>query len=336
MNPPDAPVSPQRSGGKRLLHVVGFSVALVVTALFAWYVARSLRGHDLAVYATPRAALGIVVAALFWSCGVPLLSLAWRALLAGLNAPHPLRELFGIVGITQFAKYIPGNVAQYIGRVGMSLARGIPARPLAITLILETLLVIAAAIVVCVGAGTLSDLGRDALRTHGLQLGLIALLVVAAGVGLFVLRRIAPWLLRKFAPKYAPALDGRLLPPRASLLQAAIAYCLIYVVAGIGLIFLARLLLPDAAHDYWMLIAVFALAWVVGFVTPGAPGGFGVREGLMLLMLAPVYSTAAAGVLVIAFRIATTLGDVLTLAAGFILLPRGRHTRVGASRSSAP
>jgi hypothetical protein len=97
-----------------------------------------------------------------------------------------------------------------------------------------------------------------------------------------------------------------------------------YVVMGIGLILLSHFLLPDAPPDYWLLIAVFALAWVVGFVTPGAPGGLGVREGLMLLMLAPVFSAASASVLVIALRIATTLGDVLILITGFLLLPK-RH-----------
>lgn len=332
----DAPAPPKRTTAKRLIHAAGIVVALAITVLFVWYVARSLRGHDLSVYATPRAAIGIVLAALFWAFGSPLLSLAWKWLLAGLGVRRSVRELFGIVGITQFAKYIPGNLAQYIGRVGMSMARGIPARPLAVTLILETLLIIAAAITVCVGAGTLSDVGRDALRTHGLQLGLIALLIVVAGAGLYLLRRIAPWALRKLAPKYAPALDGTLLPPRAVLARAFVLYCVTYVGTGIGLILLARFLLPGAPHDYWLLIAVFALAWVVGFVTPGAPGGLGVREGLMLLMLAPVYSTAAAGVLVIAFRIATTFGDVLTLAAGAVALPRKGASRVPLAGDSQP
>ena len=322
MTPADAPVPPRRSGGKRLLHAAGAVIALVVTALFIWYVVRSLRGHDLSVYATPRAAVGIVLATAFWSLGAPLLALAWRALLAGLGARRSLRETFGIVGITQFAKYVPGNVAQYIGRVGMSLTRGIPARPLAVSLILETLLVIAAAIAMCVGAGALSEVGRDLLRAHGLQLGLIALLVIAAVAGLYALRRIAPWLLHRLAPKYAPVLDDTLVPPRAVLARAFVMYCITYVGTGIGLILLARFLLPSAPHDYWLLIAVFALAWVVGFVTPGAPGGFGVREGLMLLMLAPVYTTAAASVLVIALRIATTLGDALTLGAAFFVLPK--------------
>ncbi|MBU6478697.1 MAG: flippase-like domain-containing protein [Xanthomonadaceae bacterium] len=298
------------------------TAGLIVTVLFVWYVVRTLRGHDLSAYATPRAALGILLAAILWSCGAPLLALAWRGMLIGLGIRRSRRELFAIIGITQFAKYIPGNVAQYIGRAGMSLARGIPARPLAVTIILETLLVIAAAVVMGVGTGALSDVGLQVVRRHGAQLTLIALLVVLAIAGLFVLRRAAPALLRRFAPRYAPVLDGTLLPSQTSLARAFLLYCGMYVVMGIGLILLSRFLLPDASHDYWLLIAVFALAWVVGFVTPGAPGGFGIREGLMLLMLAPVFSAASASVLVIALRVATTLGDVFILIAGFLLLPK--------------
>lgn len=316
---------------KRHYRTAGFIATLIVTTLFVWYVVHSLRGQDLSIYATPRAALGIVLCALLWSCGAPLLALAWRGLLAGLEVSKPYRELFGIIGITQFAKYVPGNVAQYIGRAGMSLVRGIPPRPLAVTMILETLLVIAAAVVMGVGTGTLSDAGLTVVHIHGAQLALIAVLVALAIAGLFLFGRVAPPLLRRFATKYASALDGTLLPPRFRLAQAFALYCGMYVCMGIGLILLARCLLPGPPHDYWLLIAVFALAWVVGFVTPGAPGGLGVREGLMLLMLAPVYAAASASVLVIALRIATTLGDVLILTAGFLVLPR----QAGASSATS-
>jgi len=315
---------------KRVYRSLGLTAGLAVTALFVWYVIRTLRGHDLSIYATPRAAFGIVLAALLWSCGAPLLALAWRTMLRGLDVRRSWRELLAIVGITQFAKYVPGNVAQYIGRVGMSLARGIPARPLAVTLVLETLLVIAAAVVMGVGTGALSEVGLQAVRLHGAQLALIAALVALAIAGLFALRRIAPSLLKRFAPKYAPTLDGTLLPPQASLACAFALYCVMYAGMGIGLILLAHFLLPGAPDDDWLLIAVFALAWVVGFVTPGAPGGLGVREGLMLLMLAPVYTTTAASVLVIALRIETTLGAVISLIAGGILLPRRRHAAANA------
>lgn len=307
---------------KRLYRAIGFSAVLIITAFFVWYVVRSLHGQNLSTYTTPRAALGIVLAAIIWSFGVPLLALAWRGMLAGVSVHKSWRELFAILGITQFAKYIPGNVAQYVGRVGMSLSRGIPARPLAVTLIFETLLVVAAAAATCVTAGVLSKVGLAALQAHGKQLLLVTVLVVAAIIGLLALRRAAPMLLRRLAPRYAPVLDGTLLPTQSSLTCAFALYCAVYIGTGVGLILLAGFLLPGAPQDYGVLIAVFALAWVVGFVTPGAPGGLGVREALMVVMLAPLYTAASASVLVIALRIATTLGDVFVLVAGFLLLPK--------------
>lgn len=307
---------------KRLYRTLGLLAGLIVTTLFVVYVVRALRGHDLSVYATPRAAIGIALVALLWAASLPLLALAWREMLRSLGVCNSLRELIGILGISQFAKYVPGNVAQYVGRVGMSLSRGIPARPLAVTIIMETMLVVAAAALVGVGTGVLSEVGAQVVRHHGSQLLLIAALVALGGIGLFVLRLIAPHLLRRFAPKYAPAPEGNLLPSQWSTVRAFVLYCSMYVWLGFALIMLSRFLLPSANHDNWLLIASFALAWVVGFVTPGAPAGLGVREGLLLLMLAPVYSTAAASILVIALRIATTLGDVLDLTVGWLLLPR--------------
>lgn len=320
---------------KRIYRVLGLLAGILVTVLFVAYVVRTLHGHDLRVYATPRAAAGIVLAAFFWVAAIPLMAFAWRELLASLGVRRGWRELTAILGITQFAKYIPGNVAQYIGRVGMSLSRGIPARPLAVTIILETLLVVAGAIIVGVATGALSQAAMEVVRSHNLQLVSIALLVVAVVVGLFVLQRVAPALLRRFAPSYAPALEGTLLPSRGALGRALALCCLVYGAVGIGLVVLAHCLLPTVVQDNWLLIAAFSLAWVVGFVTPGAPGGLGVREGLLLLMLAPVYSAAAASILVIALRIATTLGDVIALLLGWLLLPRRRAADGGQTRRDA-
>lgn len=307
---------------RRFYRVLGLIAGLIVTAFFVWYVTRSLRGHNLSAYATPRAALGITLAALVWPFAALPLAWAWRDLLAGVGTKKHWRELYGIMCISQFAKYVPGNVAQYAGRVGMSLARGIPARALAVTLIMETLLLIAAALTVGVSTGVVSTIGLDLLQHHSSQLAVILALVVLAIAALFVIRKFAPPLLRRFAPRYTPALDGALLPPTAHLLRAFAFYCAMYLMTGASTIVLASFLVPGAPHDYWLLTASLTLAWVVGFVTPGAPAGLGVREGLLLLMLTPAYTAAVASVMVIALRIVTTLGDVLILCGGLMLIPR--------------
>lgn len=303
---------------------LGLIAGLVVTALFILYVIRALHGRDLSVYATPRAIEGIGVAALCWTMVVPLIALAWRGMLKGLGIQKSWRELTAILGITQFAKYVPGNIAQYLGRAGMSLTRGISARAFASTMMFELPLMAGAALCVGVGVGAMSAAGLLLLHRKGEQLVLITAVFLLTIVALIVLGKFMPRLILRLAPRRAYLLAGDLLPSRASMAVAFALYCLMYVCAGAGLVVLAHLLLPEAVHDNLLLVASFSLAWVVGFVTPGAPGGLGVREGLLLLMLAPVYSPASASVLVIALRIATTVGDSLSFASGFLILPKGK------------
>ncbi len=59
------------------------------------------------------------------------------------------------------------------------------------------------------------------------------------------------------------------------------------------------------------LIAAYMIAWVFGFVIPGAPGGIGVREMALTLLLAPVMGRDKIVVLSVMHRLVTVLGDVL-------------------------
>ncbi|MEO6967164.1 MAG: lysylphosphatidylglycerol synthase domain-containing protein [Rhodanobacteraceae bacterium] len=307
---------------KRRYHLIGLVAGLVVTVVFIAYVARSLRGHDLAAYVTPRAFAGIGLAALFYCLSLPLIAWAWRDLLRGLAVFKSWRELTAILAITQFAKYLPGNIGQYVGRTAMSLSRGIGLRAFGVTVVIEMVSLMGAALVVGIGAGLLSNVGFALARGKDEQIALICAVLVAAIIGLVLFRTLAPRILQRFTPQHAHLLEGSLLPPRLTLIRAFLFYCATYCMVGIGIIALAHLLLPSQAHDNWLLVASFALAWVVGFVTPGAPAGLGVREGLLLLMLGPIYTPALAGILIIALRLATTLGDAINFVVGLILLPK--------------
>lgn len=62
----------------------------------------------------------------------------------------------------------------------------------------------------------------------------------------------------------------------------------------------------------------YLIAWLAGFVIPGAPGGIGVREGVLVLLLAGHPGGEAAGLaLGIGMRAVTTFGDVLSGAVGY-------------------
>jgi uncharacterized membrane protein YbhN (UPF0104 family) len=77
----------------------------------------------------------------------------------------------------------------------------------------------------------------------------------------------------------------------------------------------------DAPTDFFLITSIFAISWLLGFITPGSPGGIGIREALLVTFLAPIYGNAIAIWLSIVLRIITTLGDGIAFLIGISLTP---------------
>jgi glycosyltransferase 2 family protein len=58
-------------------------------------------------------------------------------------------------------------------------------------------------------------------------------------------------------------------------------------------------------------LAAFALAWTAGLVVPGAPGGLGVFEAVLLMRLAGELPQASLLAVALSYRLVVTLADVL-------------------------
>ncbi len=73
--------------------------------------------------------------------------------------------------------------------------------------------------------------------------------------------------------------------------------------------------LPLTPETLCRTLFIGAIAWLLGFVVPGAPGGIGIRETVLLLMMPQALSmdkeSVIAGALL--YRIVTIAGEVLTL-----------------------
>lgn len=322
---------------KRALRLAGLAVMIVATAASVYLIARSWRGQDLSAYATPAAAGGVAVALAFYVAGVMASALAWRQLLLGMGLRNSWTELCGIVSATQVGKYLPGNVAHHVGRGALSMARGIGPVPLLTTGLAEIALLTLASI--AVGGVALMFSGRLGVLGGLGDPGIIGLVVLASALvlaGLAALRRLAPALVARFAPRFSGRPELTSLPGPLPIMRAFALYALVYLVFGVGIALMARLLLPGVGQDPWLLVAAFALAWIIGFATPGAPAGVGVREAVMLLLLSEAYAPADASATVLAIRVATTLGDLALLPLGWWQLRCSRRDAPVAASSDPP
>lgn len=265
----------------------------------------------------PRTLGAIGVMLLAWIAGQCAAGVAWWVLIGRIIA---LRAAVAVLLTTQIGKYLPGNVGQFVGRAYLGYRHGVPLVRAAASITAEGLLSIGLGLGTALAMLALDPSGAGALAEFlpgfGLLVAIVAVVVGALAGLLFFPQRIA---------RLLPA-DSRLqavvpppLPP-AALGQAVLLHGLLFTILGFGL-WLVMPAFADQPVPLSVSIAVFGVATVAGFVTPGAPGGLGVREAVIVTGLAPYCGAEDATVIALALRAATMLGDVAIFAIGWMLLP---------------
>lgn len=310
-----------------LLRWVFVSVSLVYLARFAY---ASFDAAQLRTWLSPGMAWRLVLAATLFASTALCSVAGWRILLRHLAHGLSFASVAAIFCITQIAKYLPGNVGHHAGRVALARTQlGIPASASLQSILQESALACLAAILVstaCVlalPADSFPALQRPLAEGwplnlhHGLYLvllsGLLALALVNVGRVHFGAHRsrLVNWLLGA-APSWR------------AVAQALPAYVAIYLVNGVALWVIASALLGVEASDLLLLAGAYSLSWAVGFLLPGAPGGLGVREAALALLLAGSYPPDQIFALSILSRVATVAADIMIFAFG-VAISRKLH-----------
>lgn len=301
----------------KIWRIATTALALALVGYFIYFAAGSLDLQTvIKTLSSPRQLAAVVVAALLYSSIIPVTGWAWRGLLASQQENWSAGQLTRILGLTQLAKYIPGNVAQHATRAALSLGAAMGTRAFLASLAQETVLAVAASVIVGLAMLALSGPGLGQLSAV-----MFSSLLVAGGLLATVVLALAS---ARLHPEALRAKDGRLgrllarlggLPGPSATLSALLAYSLNYVLIGVGLWLVARAAGMPASVDLALVTSAFALSWVLGFLAPGAPAGLGAREGIMLLLLHGSAPDESLVIFVLLARVVTMLGDAMVFAA---------------------
>ena len=222
-------------------------------------------------------------------------ALIWLVILDALGVKTRSRWI-GIFFQAQLGKYIPGSVWQYAGRAAIARAHGIPVRSVGVSVPIEF-----AASAMAAGAMAAFLLGWWGLAV----VAVVAVILIAAGRPFFVRRREA------------------ITTARATLL-----YLPAWLLLGGGFWLCARALVGAPAGELASYIGAFAVAWLAGLLAVYAPGGLGVREGVLVALLANRIGAADALVLAAVSRLTLVFVDVLLAAISTAALRRQSRTRL--------
>lgn len=245
-------------------------------------------------------ALGVTLLAHIWSGWV------WTWMLAELNQTVPTSKFVQVYLKTNIAKYLPGNIWHYYGRIAAARGAGIAASIATLGVLLEPILMAAAAlIVVLVGIQSIVINSRSSFQ------GLLILVLAA------VLLAIHPRFLN-LAIRFISRLK---LKANSNATDIGAFYVKRYpwrpLLGELGFIglrsagFLLTFLTLNsiATNQIPLLVAAFSLAWLLGLVIPVAPGGLGVFEVTAIALLEHSFSPAAVISAIALYRVVSILAE---------------------------
>lgn len=244
-----------------------------------------------------------------------LLVEGWRRMVAGWGVSIGWWPAARVWVLSSMGKYLPGKVWAIAGMAVLGKEAGIPATVATGSAVLLQVVSIGtgALVVALTGAREL-----EAARP-GVWVGLFAIVGVAliclglvlwpAGVNA-VLRRVVP--------------GTNLTPPAPTAVLTGVAInAIAWLLYGVALHLLAAGVFPGPGLGLVQATGAFATSYLAGFLFLLAPGGFGVREVVFVLVTKSVLGPTQALALAAVSRLTMTCADLLA-AAPFVLTLR-RH-----------
>ena len=245
----------------------------------------------------------VFVCSIIYGLSEFLLSFAWRRLLKMCGHKDISANTCNrIYGKSQIAKYIPGNVFHVVGRHILGSQAGIKNIVLAGATIYEILGLISISVLIGFGGMIIFGLSNIYFSLYQIILILFSTIVITS-----LITALAPYLM---------SLRGIILPYRGiwdaviNISKIYVFYFIFFLIAGLLLVIIVNLFLDININLIAKLIVIFSIAWLAGFIIPGAPGGIGVREAVIIFFITPIIGEAQSVAIAIALRFVTLLGDV--------------------------
>lgn len=245
-------------------------------------------------------ASGLVVTLLAFTCA----GWVWSLTLRELNQPLNNSWVIKVYLKTHIAKYLPGYLWHYYGRIWNAKNAGVRSEIATLSVVMEPFLMIAAALLMTLVSSHLSV--NISLAQNWLQLPcLVTILTIVHPKVLNPLIGFTGKLKKKDSCGEINR-TARIERYPLKLLLGELVFISLRC-SGFLLTFIA--INPVSLNQLPMLVSTFSLAWLLSVVLPGAPGGVGVFEATAIALLNKSFPVGVLLSIVALFRFISILAE---------------------------
>ena len=257
-------------------------------------------------------ATGVTLLAHTWS------GLVWTWIIKEFDQRTDSSGLIPVYLHTNLAKYLPGNVWHYILRVNAATKACGSTAVAAVSVILEPLLMAAAALITVLVGGIFVAYNTSIWVVIA---QVFALAVVLCGIHPWVFNPIVIFLQRlKIKKNQSGSMSGMVKSVRRYPLLPLLGEIGFLGLRSIGFILTLYAIGPVDLNQLPLLVGAFSFSWLLGLVTPGAPGGLGIFEVTAITILQYTIPEAQIVTATILYRIISIIAE--SAAAGLSWLDR--------------
>jgi len=251
----------------------------------------------------------IILSTFLFLVGKFLLSDITRLSLKKVGRHIPYSEAFSITSVTQLGKYLPGGIWHFAGKFGMYKVMGISTKKTTQAMIYENIWLLSSATIV--GFLTLLVSSRDLFCEYLpfiCDLTVVRILIV----GVPVLWIAGMVLFEKFFFRNVKV-------DLFDFLLVLVEQLTTWIFFGISY----WLVFPAQSGFLLQIIGAFSLSWVAGYVAFFAPGGIGIREFLLAVILGGFFASREVATYATVHRLIWVLIEIVlgALSATLIGLP---------------
>lgn len=232
----------------------------------------------------------------------PESAFTWYVLLKKMGVKLSIKDAFYVWIISNTSRYIPGAIWQYLGRVELSQQRGVARKDGVISVMYEMLLIIVAGSLMSLF--TLNYWPSIGIKYYMVLLGILAPIILLHPL---VSNKVLQILAKLTKKEYIPL--SRL--KKSDYIFILPLFILNFLLNGLGLLFLTFAFTGFFQLDKVFLFSgIYALSWLVGYFAILSPGGIGVTEAILAVLLSLQMPLPLASTIAIVYRFLLVIAEL--------------------------
>jgi uncharacterized membrane protein YbhN (UPF0104 family) len=301
-----------------IISIAGYLI-LILSFVFIIY---SLKNIDLKFLFTGRHLpflLCLIPVSILYSGVIILLAFNFSVIIRSINKEKKINP-FIIANYLKanIGKYLPTNLFHFAGRHILIHNMGYENKKILAGNIIEFFILIAISVIFLLAglSGGIITIPRAAIDMilHNRILFTIIIIVFILVVVIVLIK----YKIKKLIARVTSLLSG--IRP-GTVLYLMLSYSAFFISTGTVLYIILIYFSGNvfSTRDFLFSLFSFSVCWQIGFISPGVPGGIGVREALLLLFFSGIYGETIAFSSGIVLRLMTISGDVIAFLFAFLL-----------------